>query len=123
MPYINQSERDFLAEGNVPQTAGQVNYLVTKLMNACLENYDDANDIATGICYVIHCLVRDGVWTADTRSDGSLSSFERDLEKIVNTANVSVEEIVGALQNAHLEFYIRKVRPYEDTKIEQNGDV
>ena len=32
-------------------------------------------------------------------------------------------EIIGALESAKLELYRRVVAPYEDTKIEQNGDV
>lgn len=32
-------------------------------------------------------------------------------------------DIVGAVEGAKLEFYRRKVSPYEDRKIELNGDV
>lgn len=32
-------------------------------------------------------------------------------------------DIVGALECCKLELYIRKIRPYEDTKITENGDV
>lgn len=32
-------------------------------------------------------------------------------------------DIVGALENAKLELQRRKIAPYEDKKIEQNGDV
>lgn len=32
-------------------------------------------------------------------------------------------ELIGALESAKLEFYRRKVAPYEDTKIGQQGDV
>jgi len=31
--------------------------------------------------------------------------------------------IIGALESAKLEFYRRSVAPYEDKKIEENGDV
>jgi len=31
--------------------------------------------------------------------------------------------IIGALESAKLEFYARAVRPYEDRKITENGDV
>lgn len=34
-----------------------------------------------------------------------------------------VNDIVGALEGAKLEFYRRIAAPYEDTKIESNGDV
>ena len=32
-------------------------------------------------------------------------------------------DIIGALEGAKLELYRRKVAPYEDTKIEENGDI
>lgn len=42
----------------------------------------------------------------------------------LNGRNYAVyNSIVGVLECAKLELYRRKVAPYEDTKIEQNGDV
>jgi len=35
----------------------------------------------------------------------------------------TVNDIVGALEGAKLEFYARAARPYEDRKIKENGDV
>ena len=35
----------------------------------------------------------------------------------------TINDIVGALEGAKLEFYARVVRPYEDKKIGENGDV
>lgn len=32
-------------------------------------------------------------------------------------------DVMGALEGAKLELYRRKIAPYEDTKIEKNGDV
>lgn len=32
-------------------------------------------------------------------------------------------DIIGALENCKLELYRRKISPYEDNKIEENGDV
>ena len=34
-----------------------------------------------------------------------------------------INDVVGALEGAKLEFYRRIVTPYEDNKIEENGDV
>ena len=34
-----------------------------------------------------------------------------------------INDIVGALEGAKLEFYRRVVAPYEDKKIQENGDV
>lgn len=35
----------------------------------------------------------------------------------------TINDIVGALEGAKLEFYRRVAAPYEETKIEYNGDV
>ena len=35
----------------------------------------------------------------------------------------TMNDVMGALAGAQMEFYRRKVAPYEDTKIEANGDV
>lgn len=35
----------------------------------------------------------------------------------------TINDIVGALEGAKLEFYRRVAAPYEDTKIKENGDV
>lgn len=35
----------------------------------------------------------------------------------------TINDIVGALEGAKLEFYTRIARPYEDVKIHTNGDV
>jgi len=35
----------------------------------------------------------------------------------------NVNDIIGALDSCKLEFYRRQVAPYEDLKIEENGDV
>ncbi|GMQ95184.1 MAG: hypothetical protein BMS9Abin13_296 [Patescibacteria group bacterium] len=34
-----------------------------------------------------------------------------------------INELIGALEAAKLEFYRRKAAPYEDAKIKENGDV
>lgn len=34
-----------------------------------------------------------------------------------------INDVVGAIEGAKLEFYARQARPYEDKKIEENGDV
>ncbi len=35
----------------------------------------------------------------------------------------TINDILGALDGAKLEFYARIARPYEDRKIKENGDV
>lgn len=39
------------------------------------------------------------------------------------TSYAKINDIVGALEGAKLEFYRRVAAPYEDQKIKENGDV
>ena len=48
------------------------------------------------------------------------------INNYVGTMNLSyqtINDIVGALEGAKLEFYRRMAAPYEDKKIAENGDV
>jgi hypothetical protein len=78
MPYINQTQRDFM-EHHSPTSAGELNYCLTSLcieyLNQSKGRYQDYNDI------------------------------------------------MGALEGCKLEFYRRKVAPYENLKMLENGDV
>jgi len=78
MPYIPYYERLESFLGKKPETAGQLNYLITTIILAYAKkagNYQGINDI------------------------------------------------LGALEGAKLEFYRRYASPYEDSKIAANGDV
>lgn len=78
MPYIKQAQRDVIAKGWEPDNPGELNYLLTTI----IQRY----------------------WTRTTNYR-------------------AINDIVGALESVKLEFYSRIARPYEDTKLEQNGDV
>lgn len=41
----------------------------------------------------------------------------------VGLSYTSINDVVGALEGAKLEFYRRVAVPYEDKKIKENGDV
>jgi hypothetical protein len=80
MPYIKQEDRTRLENSDqFPKTAGELNYIVTKL---CLYYLNDNG-----------------------------TSYQK------------INDVIGALEGAKLEFYRRKVAPYEDIKITENGDV
>lgn len=78
MPYIKQSDRERLATLPIPETPGELNYLITEL---CLK-------------YI-----------------GDKKNYQR------------INDVMGALHCAGLEFYRKLAAPYEDTKIAENGDV
>lgn len=81
MPYIKSNLRPglFPTSDNVPSNPGELNFMVTRLINDYMLsqpfNYQVINDI------------------------------------------------IGALEGAKMEFYRRVVIPYEDRKIIENGDV
>ena len=45
------------------------------------------------------------------------------LESVAEDGYQGLNEIMGALECAKLEFYRRALAPYEDKKIKENGDV
>jgi len=79
MPYIKPDLRTKLAGYDLPETAGELNYLLTQQ----LQFYLSKNDL----------------------------SYR------------TINDVLGALEGAKLEFYRRVVVPYEDKKIKENGDV
>lgn len=79
MPYIKEEDREHIANGGRPRTAGELNYLLT----LCTLDYVEDNG------------------------------------KSYQTYN----DILGALEGCKLEMYRRRVAPYEDLKIKENGDV
>lgn len=82
MPYIKQDARERLQDLDIPTTAGELNYLITKL---CSEYVDDFGGI--NLCYQ------------------------------------KLNEVIGVLECAKMEFYRRVAAPYEDEKMKKNGDV
>ena len=79
MPYISTEDRNDLDNGAMPETAGELNYMISALLD----------DYLVG--------------------------------KGKNYANIN--EVIGMLECAKLELYRRVAAPYEDEKIDQNGDV
>lgn len=79
MPYIEQSSRRYIAEGDGPANAGELNYAITL---AIMRYY--------------------------YRQDPKYQH---------------INDILGALEGAKLEFNRRIVAPFEETKRVNNGDV
>ena len=63
----------------------------------------------------------------DAKLPGELNYLiTMEIKKYLDTHGLSyatINDIVGALESAKLEFYTRIVEPYERTKISENGDV
>ena len=79
MPYIRQELRERLEDGELPDNEGELNYVITGLLDDYLSAY--------GLNYT------------------------------------NLNALVGVLECAKLELYRRIVSPYEDEKLETNGDV
>lgn len=79
MPYIKQERRDLIDLGLIPETAGELNFVITSLILA----------------------------------------YQRKKGLSYRTIN----DIVGALEGAKLEYYRRIAVPYENGKMLDNGDV
>ena len=79
MPYIINSAREQLDDGGLPNSAGELNYMISSLIDEYLHEYGK------------------------------------------NYTNIN--EVIGVLECAKLELYRRIAAPYEDEKIEKNGDV
>jgi len=87
MPYIKKADREqiapvldaLLAEINCVTPAGELNYIITRIMHKA--------------------------------HNATINGYAR------------YNEIIGALECAKLELYRRKIVPYENKKIKENGDV
>jgi hypothetical protein len=80
MPYITKDAREDLAAGRLPRTPGELNFAITKLLNAYVR-----------------------------------SNYGRLSYQLINDA-------LGAVEGAKLEFYRRVVVDFENGKLAENGD-
>lgn len=84
-------------------------------------NQEDRDKFKPGITYLLGTIHNQGI------SNGELNYLMTILAKAYidkhGTSYNTLSDVIKAFECAKLEFYIRKVRPYEDKKIEENGDV
>jgi len=94
MPYISQERRDVLDS--------HINRVIAALIDLKLEDPVDSQALAGDLNYTITRIL-DGAYPAKRYH--------------------SMNEIVGVLECAKMEFYRRIAAPYEDQKIYDTGDV
>ena len=82
MPYISQQDREEINQGREPESAGELNYKITTLIQSYLDR-----TCVKGVSYG------------------------------------KINEVIGALECCKLELYRRLAAPYEDKKMQENGDV
>lgn len=94
MPYITQKDRDKIIDRCDEFGDGEI------YTNIQIDNIDTAGELNYAITeMMINYLNRKGI------------------------SYTNMNEVIGVLECAKLELYRRMTAPYEDTKIEENGDV
>lgn len=128
MPYLTQERKQALAEGDVLYNPGDLNYLVTKALlvyadsDGAPEERALLEEVIDG--YVTRFIESNGInYTTYNAVIGALTCCGTEWER--RTWNTSQPRVVTRyiLDAWTQKFYRETVAPYEDTKIEENGDV
>lgn len=92
-------------------------YVGQKRRKKIFRKYDnDAIQVDGGHIFV------DDIETAGELQYAMAEMFKSFVER-KGTCYQTMNDVLGAIAGAKMEFYRRKVVPYEDEKIEENGDV
>lgn len=119
MPYIKQERRWLMATDHPPEDEGELNYCLTWHMihtpnGGFLEAAFDREIEA-------YLSVRPESYARYNEVVGALECCRREYRRRSVAADGQDRE--DALSAALTRLYAEKIAPYEDTKIEQNGDV
>lgn len=121
MPYIKRNSRHTVssATNSLFFTAGELNYYITTKILEFLESGD-------GVSYATlnNAIGRlEGIIIG--RTDNNSHDTWKLIRVLVDQFNRSHtdEDTLGVLRCCQLELYRRMVAPYEDKKIQENGDV
>lgn len=112
MPYITQTARRMIADGGPVTTAGELNYVITK------ELLGDAEFPYGKILGLIHSYMQYKGLSYGVANDivGALECARREFKRRKGLDSTFLTAIAD-------KFYGEVVAPYEDQKIQQNGDV
>ena len=123
MPYIPLSDRRDIEAGlHHAETAGELNYILTSL---CLKYAHDGTIHHMWELLLDECLFylnrRGGAsYTNYNTIMGALECAKREYGRREGPHNVIVRI---AIQDVQDDLYRRRIAPYEDEKIKENGDV
>lgn len=133
MPYISKERREIIDNTQIAETEGELNYLLTKIyiniINEKGESYKLYGEIRTDISTLIYFLHSNmSYFSSGIKLSMQLTYpdlYYTSISDIVNKhrGKLNVKLIIGALENSSSELYRRKIAPYEDKKIIENGDV
>ena len=132
MPYIKQERRKEALTN--PLNAGELNYAITMSMIGYYEEdpcYQRINDVLASLDCLRRIHEEKTIWGNDTPWGPAteVGNFTKDVFSVIETfteghdAEQAYYDVKGAISGATLEFYRRVAVPYEESKIEKNGDV
>lgn len=112
MPYLTEDEKKLLDGGSIPQTCGHLTYLIfrTALDNYTLDKFDLLQDA------VDKYLPANPKFEDFAKVLGSIYAAALEMERRYFRTSLALYDFAA-------NFYKDVIGPYEDKKIEQNGDV
>lgn len=139
MPYIDGAAREALAAGAPSRTPGELNYVITRIINDYVKaqglSYTVLNDVM-GVLHGVEPCVRDRrrplghpPCNADElthvigRLLGEYMKVKASTSPTDERDTATEIAVDGVLSSVMAEFYRRLVVPYEDRKREENGEV
>lgn len=134
MPYIDkESRKRLLIDGDPPRTAGELNFVITRgIMDTLYSHYDTVgyqalNDAIGEIVFIQSRLTFLDCVPDPVPSRQDWPAIIEPIYNFITQQNEFTSEahrtILGVLECVKLELYRRVAAPYEDRKIEENGDV
>lgn len=125
MPYLTQEQKDALDNGAPPDTAGKLNYVLTRHALTLRANNDEDkfySAVEVEVCNYLAAVERVNYEVLNSVI-GALECCRREWNRRRGTAYARDVSIADTLSDASSDFYTHTVVPYEDKKIAQNGDV
>lgn len=129
MPYLTDAHKHALDVGGVPETPGELTYLVTRALlgnpreasmaealQAAVDRY--LSGLATDPGYVNYCVIIGALTCAALEHERRLGT-PGDPYDVPDDAWNALQDLAQFEQ----DFYRNVIGPYEDTKIAENGDV
>ncbi len=127
MPYIKQEFRKTAV--SLPTCPGELNYAITMLAVRCIEGEFTTSQFIVNVMKLVENYLEMRGWrNYDTFNEvmGVLACMPLELERRLRDSDEhwAMVDKIRREMNAYRElFYVLTVGPYEDGKIETNGDV
>lgn len=118
MPYITQTARQMIADGGPVQTSGELNYVITKHLT---DKFWPGEALVAAVKFEIAVYLKQHGASYSVFNDiiGALECARREWKRRRGVG----PGYPNFLSEIADEFYDAKIAPYEDQKIQQNGDI